>query len=220
MSDENGDETERLTEVVDRFIRADEALESILDERLRLAAATSDLTLARTDMEQRTSTSVEALEQIRAELRERMEQEAKYREDVSQYEGTLGDVLAEVSLTLQRLRSIDPEQFARELAELRRDGGDNAAELREVRRTAGELQREQLTFRTALGNSTDLIEGRLDASDAALRDTNARVLAGETADGERHRQLLDMTAKLRKVTLTVAAASVVGLIASIISIFV
>lgn len=220
MSDENGDETERLTEVVDRFIRADEALESILDERLRLAAATSDLTLARTDMEQRTSTSVEALEQIRAELRERMEQEAKYREDVSQYEGTLGDVLAEVSLTLQRLRSIDPEQFARELAELRRDGGDNAAELREVRRTAGELQREQLTFRTALGNSTDLIEGRLDAIDAALRDTNARVLAGETADGERHRQLLDMTAKLRKVTLTVAAASVVGLIASIISIFV
>ena len=220
MSDENGDETERLTEVVDRFIRADEALESILDERLRLAAATSDLTLARTDREQRTSTSVEALEQIRAELRERMEQEAKYREDVSQYEGTLGDVLAEVSLTLQRLRSIDPEQFARELAELRRDGGDNAAELREVRRTAGELQREQLTFRTALGNSTDLIEGRLDAFDAALRDTNARVLAGETADGERHRQLLDMTAKLRKVTLTVAAASVVGLIASIISIFV
>lgn len=220
MSDENGDETERLTEVVDRFIRADEALESILDERLRLAAATSDLTLARTDMEQRTSTSVEALEQIRAELRERMEQEAKYREDVSHYEGTLGDVLAEVSLTLQRLRSIDPEQFARELAELRRDGGDNAAELREVRRTAGELQREQLTFRTALGNSTDLIERRLDAIDAALRDTNARVLAGETADGERHRQLLDMTAKLRKVTLTVAAASVVGLIASIISIFV
>ena len=220
MSDENGDETERLTEVVDRFIRADEALESILDERLRLAAATSDLTLARTDMEQRTSTSVEALEQIRAELRERMEQEAKYREDVSQYEGTLGDVLAEVSLTLQRLRSIDPEQFARELAELRRDGGDNAAELREVRRTAGELQREQLTFRTALGNSTDLIEGRLDAIDAALRDTNARVLAGDSSDGERHRQLLDMTAKLRKVTLTVAAASVVGLIASIISIFV
>jgi septation ring formation regulator EzrA len=218
MSDET--EPERLTNIVDRFIRADEALESILDERLRLTTATSDLTLARTDMEQRTSTSVEALEQIRAELRERMEQEAKYREDVSQYEGTLGDVLAEVSLTLQRLRSIDPEQFARELAELRRDGGDNAAELREVRRTAGELQREQLTFRTALGNSTDLIEVRLDAIDAALRDTNARVLAGETADGERHRQLLDMTAKLRKVTLTVAAASVVGLIASIISIFV
>jgi len=213
-------ETERLTHVVDRFIRADEALESILDERSRLAAAASALATARSDIEQRTSTSVEALEHIRAELRERMVQEAKYREGASQYDDTLGEILGEVSLTLQRLRSIDPEQFARELTELRRDGADNAAELREVRRTAGELQREQMTLRPLLDSLTESSTSRLDVIDAALRGTHAQVLASEAADGERHRQLLDTAAKLRTLVVVVAATTLAGLIASVITIFV
>jgi len=213
-------ETEQLTAVVDRFIRADEALESILDERARLSTAATELTTARTDMEQRTSTSVEALEQIRAELRLRMEQEARYTEGASRYEGTLSELLGEVSLTLQRLRSIDPEQFARDLTDLRRDGADNAAELREIRRTAGELQREQSILRPAIDSSTNRIESRLDDIDVALRETNARVLASEAADGERHRQLLDTATKLRKLVIVVLVTSTAALIASVVSIFV
>jgi hypothetical protein len=211
---------EQLTELVDRFIRADEALESILDERARLAKASAELAKARTDTEARTTTSLAALEQIRADLRFRLEQEVKFQEDAKQYEGALGSVLGEVSLTLQRLRSIDPEQFARDLAELRRDGADNAAELREVRRITGELQREQSTLRPAIDSATHRIDSHLDVIDASLRDTNARLLASEAAQGERHRHLLNEATKLRKLVNVVLVSSIAALIASVVSIVV
>lgn len=197
MSDPD-DGTETLTELVERFLRADEALESVVDERARLAAAARDLAEARSDMAERTVTGIEALEALRTQLRERMSAEAEYAEAVSQHEGSLAELLAEVSSLLVQLRGIDPVQFARELGELRRDSADNAAEVREVRRALGEVERFQAAVSTSVQAAVqrmDQLAGDQAAMDLALREQSGRLIAGESALGERHRQLSEAIRK-------------------------
>ncbi|CAB4594878.1 MAG: hypothetical protein F2534_20410 [Actinobacteria bacterium] len=226
-----------LTDLVERFLRADEALEFVVDERARLAAASKELAQARTHMDVRTQSSVDALEQLRAQLRERMDAEADYAEAVQQHEGAVTELLHEVTALLTQLREIDPARFAREIDELRRDSADNASEVREVRRVIADLERHHAALVAEARSTSQMLEqvvrdheairqvlqaqsARFDHVDAAHGEHAAALWSAEGVAAERHREVLDAFRRTQRGVIAAVVLGGLSLVVSVAALFV
>lgn len=150
-----------LTDVVSRFIAAEGALDGLRVRQSELREAAAQLSEATTTMDQRTVSSVDALEAIRADLRRKLHEEHEYATRQAALDGDIADVLNEFELVLEQLRAIDPARLTRDLSEIRRDGADNASELREVRRLVDGIERGQ-------GQMSASVDSRGAAIDAAV----------------------------------------------------
>ena len=127
MSD---DRPENLNEVVARFIAAEEAMTALRDRRVELQAAAERLLTAGDALENGTRTSVDALEAVRAELRAQLEADLECARQQAELDASVAQTASEMRLVLEQLRELDPAQLKTDLQELRRDGADNAAEVR------------------------------------------------------------------------------------------
>lgn len=190
-----------LTDVVGRFIAAEGALDALRIRHVELREAASQLYDASTEMDQRTGASVEALEAVRADLRRRLEDEHELADRQQAIDAAVAEVMAELRLVLEQLRAIDPARVAHDLSEIRRDGADNASELRELRRLTDSVERTQ-------GQISRIVEARAAAADASRAEIGSRLdaLQGTAAS----------LVRTSKVTLgllvAILATAVVGLI--------
>ena len=144
MTDDDGPV---LDTVVGRFVSAEQALLDLRAEQARLLDATTRFISSDDEMRGRNATAVDALEEARARLRQQILSGEEITKDTGDLHRSLAEAVDEIGQVLQTLRSIDPAAMSRDLAELRRDGADNASEVRELRRLTAELQRthDQLT---------------------------------------------------------------------------
>lgn len=144
----NDDTAPSLDAVVSRFVSAEQALLDLRTEQSRLLDATTRFISSDDEMRGRTATALEALEEARARLRQQILSGEEITKDTGDLHRSLSEAVTEIGQVLQTLRSIDPAAMSRDLADLRRDGADNASEVRELRRLTAELQRthDQLTI--------------------------------------------------------------------------
>lgn len=171
---------EPLSDIVQRFVAAEDALTTLRERGGELQRAAEHLQQVTSAVDTSTRTSVEALEQTRADLRRRLETEQELAGNRGQLDTAIGEVMAEVHQVLVALQSIDPVRFAAELGELRRDGADNATEVREVRRLTDEVQRDQ----AALRQSNGVIGETLATVDASIGAVGMSVTGvGEAVEG-------------------------------------
>jgi len=141
MSDSSNVNDPNLEGVVKRFLSAEEALIDLRSQQQRLLDATTKYNAADADLRDRTNKALDALEDARARLRKQMESAEEISKDTSGLHRSLASATDEIGQVLQTLRQIDPAGMTRNIAELRRDGADQAVETREVRRLIAEVQR-------------------------------------------------------------------------------
>jgi len=216
-------ENEDLASIVQRFVAAEDALSSIAERREELRTATRELQETRASTSASTTSSMEALESVREDLRSRIQADERLAAARAELDVETGDVMSEIRDVLASLRAIDPTKFATELAELRRDGADNAAEVREVRRLTADVQREQALIRIVFKDTTDSIS-RLHALESAVREdvrVNGVSAAGAAKQIEAHLGVQDgATASLgRRINVTMALVSVT-LVVALVGLFV
>jgi chromosome segregation ATPase len=160
--------TDPLTDVVGRFVAAESALDALRIRQTELRDATAQLRDAASDMGESTTRSVAALEDVRSDLRRRFEEEEARAVRQEAIDTEVAQVLAEMRLVLEQLRAIDPARVAHDLSEIRRDGADNASELREVRRLTDSVERAQ-------GQISRDLESRWTATGTAIADLGSAV---------------------------------------------
>ena len=197
-----------LDQVIERFLTAERALIDLGSSQERLHEAVTVVQATGTELRERSTKAEAALEDARARLREQMLTSGELAKDTGELQRSLPEAASEIAEVLQTLRGIDPAAMTQDLAEIRRDGTDNAAEVRELRRLVGDLQRD------GTANATELKE--LTRSLSELQRIHGELAISQAQLAEEHSGKLTRLQILVPVSFTTLVTAVAAVVISLV----